>query len=625
MGLILVYVVWMYKVYAKFFYYFYDKDIVMNIRVRGLFAQFVRRTDQLLRLLLFFVSIAVPILIVYRFGFPISATVKGQIMGAFHVILAIQWVLIALMLVLVGHRVKVRVSRIVGFAIFTVIAVLDFSLHAHFLHSDHFLRLVTHDMVVMVTSAAVSVAQISRYVTSLLSRRTTPSMILAGSFLIIIIIGSLLLKLPNCTVNGISYTDSLFVATSAVCVTGLTPIDISTELTTTGMVVLLFLIQIGGLGIMTITSFFGLFFAGSRSFAGQMVVGDLLATNQLSSLLRTLVRIIAVTLSIEAIGALFLYGSAVDSGHFSGSEALFFGVFHSVSAFCNAGFSTLSGNLADPKIQALSSIQWVVSALIIFGGIGFPIFSNFLSIVAYKMKNFFRWIYGIRPLVRVHLWSLNTYIVVRTTLILLAVGWGGFLALEWNASLAGFSFAEKLSQGFLMAVTPRTAGFSGVSLSTMMPASVLLTIALMWIGGAPQSTAGGIKVTTFYVAIKNIFFAASSRDTLEVHHRTIPSSSVARAFSVIALSLFIIAMTVAMLSILEPHVELSRLVFEVVSAISTVGLSLDLTPHLGDMSKYILILLMFMGRVGLISIFVLFIRRTRHKPYSYPNENILIT
>lgn len=602
----------------------------MKIGFKTVFIRILRRVEQTLQLLLLFLCLVVPILVVYQFGFPISDSVRASIESSYHTILAFQWLLTVLLFILQSNTTlrKKRhgvTTRTIGFVVFTAIVVLDFSLNIEVLHLDEFLRIFTSSAVVMLMALVVSVLQISRYITSLLGKRTNPSMILTGSFLTIIVIGSLLLMLPNCTHSGISYTDSLFVSTSAVCVTGLTPIDISAVFTTTGMVVLLFLIQIGGLGIMTITSFFGLFFAGSHSFAGQMVVGDLLDTDRLSSLLKTLLKIIVVTLSIEAIGALFLYGSAVSSGNFTQGEALFFGVFHSISAFCNAGFSTLQGNLADPKIVALSSVQYVVSGLIIFGGIGFPIFSNFLSILSHKIANIFRRIYRIGPIIRPHLVSLNTHIVVKTTLILVIVGWAAFLALEWSATLDGLPFGQKLSQSFLLSVSPRTAGFSGVSMTQMMPASILLTIILMWIGGAPQSTAGGIKVTTLYMALKNIFSSSSGRDNIEAHRRTIPNSSVQRAFAVIALSLIIVSVAVIGLSLLEPDVALTSLVYEAVSAISTVGLSLDLTPHLCTASKYILILLMFVGRVGLISIFVLFIRNSRHKAYSYPNENILIT
>lgn len=594
-----------------------------------------RRVQQVANALLLLLCVASPMLVVYHVGFPTTIDARESLDLAYRSLLSGQWLLIT-GLILLGNvqraapvrKLSSRMFRIGGYTIFTTIVVLNIALQNGWISPDGFTSALTGGRMMMVTLLAVSITELSRSVTSMLGRRTSPPLILAGSFAFIILVGSLLLMLPNSTTGGgIKYLDSLFLSTSAVCVTGLTPVDISTTLTTTGFVILLMLIQIGGLGVMTITSFFGLFFAGGRSFAGQMVVGDLLSTNKMSGLLRMLANIIIVTLAIEGTGAVMLYLSVVDSGTMSHGSAWFFAFFHSISAFCNAGFSTLSGGLADPIISQLNTIRWVVSFLIVFGGIGFPIFSNFLHLIGHRISNIFRRVYGIHPTVRPRLWSLNSYIVVRATLFLIIFGWVAFLALEWNASLAPFDFWGKLSQGFLMSVTPRTAGFNGVSMAEMLPVSLILTIVLMWIGGAPQSTAGGIKVTTAYVALKNIFSSNRSTGELNIHGRRIPLLSVERAFAVIFLSAITIATAVVVMAIAEPHVSVGRLLFEAVSAISTVGLSMDLTPELGDTSKYVLIFLMFAGRVGLLSLLILFMRPSalRSKAFTYPEENILIT
>lgn len=598
------------------------------------FTRLSRRVQQVANVLLLLLCVAAPLLIVYHVGFPTTASIRESLDVAYRSILSSQWVLVTI-LVLIGdqqrsrirNKLSSRIFKISGYVAFTVVVVLNIALQNELIVADGFTTAVTSNKVMMITLLAVSITELSRSITSMLGRNTSPPLILAGSFMFIILVGSLLLMLPNSTTREISYIDSLFLSTSAVCVTGLTPVNVALTLTVTGKVILLMLIQIGGLGVMTITSFFGLFFAGGRSFAGQMVVGDLLSTNKMSGLLRMLANIIIVTLSIEAVGALMLYLSVADTGQMSHSGAWFFAIFHSISAFCNAGFSTLSGGLADPIVAQLNTIRYVVGFLIIFGGIGFPIFSNFLHLMGHRITNLFRRMYGIRPMVQPRIWSLNSYIVVRATLFLVLGGWIAFLALEWNASLAGFDFWGKLSQGFFMAVTPRTAGFNGVPMASLLPVSVLLTIVLMWIGGAPQSTAGGIKVTTAYVAVRNIFSSNRSSGELNIHGRRIPLLSVERAFAVIALSIITITSAVIIMAIAEPKVEIGRLTFEAVSAISTVGLSLDLTPHLGDVSKYVLIFLMFAGRVGLISLLVLFMRPSslRSKPYTFPEENILIT
>lgn len=596
--------------------------------IRG--SRFASRTAWLLRAVLFVFSVVVPVMVVYEFGYPINESTRLLIHNAYRVILAVEWVVITMIYVLglgrdSGGVLSHHIVRTAVYVMVSAVVVLHQAVTIGWLQPDLFIGALINMVAVRIALLIVSVAQISRMITGFLGRKTNPSLILASSFALIIIVGSLLLLLPRCTFGELSWIDSLFVSTSAVCVTGLTPFDLSTTFTLTGQVVILILIQVGGLGIMTLTSFFGLFFSGGRTFSGQMVVGDILSTENLNSLLHTITKIIVVTLSIEAIGAFFLYISVYNAGVMNSSDALYFAIFHSISAFCNAGFSTLSGNLADPLIAALSSIRYVVCLLIICGGIGFPLFSNFLSFLAHKFRNMLRRIYGIRPVVKPHLWSLNNFIVVRTTLCLLVGGFVLFLVLEWNNSLSGMDLGEKLSQAFLMSVTPRTAGFNGVNLNGMLPSSILLTILLMWIGGAPQSTAGGIKVTTFFVAFKNIFSSSSRVGRLDVNHREIPHSSVARAFGVIALSLMTIGVAVFLMSIFDPEIPLANLVYEVVSAISTVGLSLSTTPLLTQYSKIVLILLMFAGRVGIVSLLLVFLRhKTQQKPYSWPEENILI-
>lgn len=588
-----------------------------------------RSVDILLRVVLFVLCVITPIMVVYEFGYDIDSATKMVMHNAYRGMLNLEWFVITL-LYLMGLRTRRpviahNILRMVIYVLVSVVMLLQLALVFGWLQSDWLLSSITSLPVVRGVLIVVSIAQISRSITGLLGRKTNPSLILASSFAFIIVVGALLLMLPKSTVEDISWINAFFVSTSAVCVTGLTPVDIHDTFTTTGQLIILILIQIGGLGIMTITSFFGLFFAGGRTFSGQMVVGDLLSTERLSSLLHTLARILVVTFSIEAIGAALLYWSVSSAGTMSDGDALYFGIFHSISSFCNAGFSPLKDNLASPMLASLNSVRYVISFLIICGGIGFPIFSNFLSILAHKFRNVLRAIYGIRPTIRPHLWSLNSYIVVRTTIYLIISSFALFLLFEWNASLAGMDIWEKFSQGFLMAISPRTAGFNGIDYSTMLPASVMLTIVLMWIGGAPQSTAGGIKVTTAYVAVKNILASTAQADRLEVNHRRVPASSVSRAFGVITLSLIIIGVSVVLISLFEPQVPLINLVYEVVSAISTVGLSLSTTPLLGDFSKIILILLMFAGRVGLIALLLIFVNnRAAPKPYSYPEENIMI-
>lgn len=584
-------------------------------------------------ILILLISIVAPCGVVYMFGFPQTPVTLRYLEAGYQSLLILMWLAMTFRILLGdtssdnNTRLNKRNRSILfgAYVVLTLIAIFNLALRYHWLAHDAFLNTVSAPWAVIATLLIVSFLELARAVSGLLTRRVNPSSILAGSFLLIILVGSGLLMLPNCTYRGISYVDSLFTATSAVCVTGLTSVSVADVFTTTGQTVILILIQIGGLGIMTITSFFSLFFMGQTSLKSQLQLGDLFSSDTMGGLGRTLVKIIAVTLSVEALGAVLLYG-VVDGlpGFETSGRTLFFSIFHSVSAFCNAGFSTLPGNLYDPAVRHLWEVPMIISWLVVFGGIGFPIFSNILIVVGRKLKNAGRLLRR-RPLVRYpHQLSLNSYIVLRTTVILILGSWVYMLAAEWNHSLAEFSFVEKLSQGFLAAVTPRTAGFNGVDMNRMLPATLILTMVLMWIGGAPQSTAGGIKVTTFYLMFRNVVATLRGTSTIHVHKREIPANSVRRAFAVVGASLGILVVGVMLLVLLEPGVEVSKLAFEAVAALGTAGLSLGITPELGTGAKLVLIVMMFAGRVGIIGVLMAVVRPQPSQPYSYPHDDILI-
>ena len=579
------------------------------------------------------ISILAPLGVVYMFGFPQTDTSMRYLATGYQTLLIAMWVALTLR-VLLGDtsednntRLNKRNRTILlgAYVALTLVAVFNLAVRSRWLAPDAFLDTVSAPWLVIATLLVASFIELARAFSGILSRQVNPSSILAGSFLLLILLGSGLLMLPNCTHHGIAYVDSLFTAASAVCVTGLSTVVVPETFTTTGQVVILILIQVGGLGIMTITSFFALFFMGQTSLKSQIQLGDLLSSDKMGGLGKTLVKIITVTLSVEALGALLLYG-VVDGheGFTADGQTLFFSIFHSVSAFCNAGFSTLPGNLYDPLVRHLWGVHLIISWLIIFGSIGFPIFSNFLVIVGRKVTNLMRTLRH-RPRVRYpRQWSLNSFIVLKTTAMLVGGAWLYMLAVEWNHSLAEFSFLGKLSQAFLAAVTPRTAGFNGVDMQQMLPATLLLTMVLMWIGGAPQSTAGGAKVTTFYLLVKNIVGTIRGNATINVHNREIPANSVRRAFAVVGVSFVILVVGVALLAFLEPDIALMALAFEAVSALCTVGLSLNVTPELGEAAKLVLVVLMFVGRVGIIGIMMAFIQPQPDRPYTYPEEDILI-
>lgn len=461
----------------------------------------------------------------------------------------------------------------------------------------------------------------------LLGRRTNPSLILAVSFLIIILIGTGLLMLPRSTVAGISWVDSLFISTSAVCVTGLTSVDVASTFTTTGFVIIILLIQIGGLGVMTLTSFFAMFFMGNTSLYNQLVVRDMVSSNSLNSLLSTLVYILGFTLAIEGAGMLAIWSDIHGTMGMDIHEELAFSAFHSISAFCNAGFSTLPGNLGNPLLMSGHNPFYIyISLLIILGGIGFPILVNFKDIILYYIRRFWRflrtWEWDGRRFY--HLYNLNTRIVLIVTFLLLVVGTAGIALFEWNASFAGMSVADKWTQAFFNASCPRTAGFSSVDLAGLSVQTLLIYLILMWIGGGSQSTAGGIKVNAFAVVVLNLVAVLRGTERVEVFGRELSYDSIRRSNATVVMSFGVLFVFIFIISILEPKLSLLTVTFECVSAISTVGSSLNATPLLDSDSKLLVALLMFVGRVGLITLMLGIIKQKKNTKYQYPSGQIII-
>lgn len=461
----------------------------------------------------------------------------------------------------------------------------------------------------------------------LLGRRTNPSLILAVSFLIIILFGTGLLMLPRSTVAGISWVDSLFISTSAVCVTGLTSVDVASTFTTTGFVIIILLIQIGGLGVMTLTSFFAMFFMGNTSLYNQLVVRDMVSSNSLNSLLSTLVYILGFTLAIEGAGMLAIWSDIHGTMGMDIHEELAFSAFHSISAFCNAGFSTLPGNLGNPLLMSGHNPFYIyISLLIILGGIGFPILVNFKDIILYHIRRFWRflrtWEWDGRRFY--HLYNLNTRIVLIVTFLLLVVGTAGIALFEWNASFAGMSVADKWTQAFFNASCPRTAGFSSVDLAGLSVQTLLIYLILMWIGGGSQSTAGGIKVNAFAVVVLNLVAVLRGTERVEVFGRELSYDSIRRSNATVVMSFGVLFVFIFIISILEPKLSLLTVTFECVSAISTVGSSLNATPLLGSDSKLLVALLMFVGRVGLITLMLGIIKQKKNTKYQYPSGQIII-
>lgn len=353
----------------------------------------------------------------------------------------------------------------------------------------------------------------------------------------------------------------------------------------------------------------------------------MMSSNSLGSLLSTLLYILGFTLVIESVGMAVIFISIHDTLGMSIQDELAFSAFHSISAFCNAGFSTLPGNLGNTMVMTNHNLLYItISILIIFGGIGFPILSNFKDIVIYQVKRrlSFRQSKAGKVHHVYHLYNLNTKIVLVTTAILLVLGTVAIVALEWNHSFQGMNAVDKWVHAFFNATSPRTAGFNSVELATFSVQTVLLTILLMWIGGAAQSTAGGIKVNAFAVIVLNLFAVLRGKNRVEVFGRELSDDSIRRANATMIFSLTVIFVSIFILSMLEPNISILALTFETVSALSTVGSSLNVTSSLCNGSKSLIILLMFIGRVGLLTLMLGLIKQVKVTKYKYPSDHIII-
>lgn len=470
------------------------------------------------------------------------------------------------------------------------------------------------------------VHRISLSAQRIFAQRVNPATLFVGSFAGLVILGTLLLLLPTATPGTISVVDALFTATSAVCVTGLIVVDTATDFTLFGQCVILLLIQLGGLGILTFTSFFAYFFKGGSSLQETLNLRDVVSSDQLSNVFKVIARIVVFTLGIELIGAVGIYQSVSPALFDTWFERFFFAVFHSVSAFCNAGFSILTDGFYDSGFRFNYGLQWAAMALIVLGGLGFNIINNLYEFLKLRVKSWIAAAQG-NPLKSLspRIISLNSRLVIRTTAILLAAGAGFFFLSEYRNALAEHaSLWGKLTNALFCSVTPRTAGFNTVDVAAMSVPAIMATMVLMWIGASPASTGGGIKTSTFALAVLNIGAIVRGRSHIETGNREVPVGSVQRAFAIVILSLAAIGTSIFLLGWLEPEKELIALAFESVSAYSTVGLSLGVTGQLGTGSKFVLIVLMFVGRVGTINLLTGMLRRMRHVHYRYPEEPVLI-
>lgn len=439
---------------------------------------------------------------------------------------------------------------------------------------------------------------------------STDKVQLFAYFIFISLTGSAVLSLPFAYKSGIPvpYIDALFTAMSAVCVTGLSSVSMDVY-TSAGFIVIMILIELGGLGIISFVSFYLIAPKRKMSLVNRSVVKDFFIEDVEIEPRRILRSIVVLTLTLQFFGASILYFGFL----FAGSTRPFLdSVFHSVSAFCNAGFSTYTDSLI--RYSSNVVIGATISILIVAGGLGFLVIND-IGKVIFKKR---------------HRMSYHTSVVLIVTAFLIVISAIFYFIFEYNGAFAKMDLKSKVLSSFFQAITPRTAGFELVPQRSLSPISGLFTLVLMFIGGSPGSVAGGVKTTTFLIVVLYALRGNYESNGFNMHHRNIGTGIIEKSFSIVAKSILIILGSLTLLlftekaHVLNGSVQFFDLLFETVSAFSTVGLSQGITENFSSAGKLILILTMFIGRTGIFAMALGYARYEKERYFEYPSASIMI-
>lgn len=437
--------------------------------------------------------------------------------------------------------------------------------------------------------------------------KLNPAQALSLGFLALIMIGTILLMLPFATKDRhhLSFIDALFEATSAVCVTGLVVVDTQSTFTLFGQIVLMLLIQIGGLGFMTIGVLIALLLGKNIGLQGRRMIQESLNQLTLGGMVKLVKFVILFSLFVEGIGAVIL--AIRWSSDFGFPMSLYYGLFHAVSAFNNAGFDIMGGYSSMTGYVGDATVILTLSGLLIIGGLGYTVVWDLLQKKSIKKL------------------ALQSKLVLIITVLLNTLGTVLIFLLEYNnpGTLGGLSFQEKVLGAYFHGVVPRTAGFNSLNSAELTLSSQFVTMLLMFIGGGSGGTAGGIKVTTFAILVLAVWSLIKGRAEVNVMGRRIPNELLFRAFSITIYSVMIIFSIVFILTITEAA-PLNMILFEAISAFGTVGMSLGLTPELSIVGKALIAFLMFVGRVGPLTLAFALAKGRKELPYKYSEEKIMI-
>jgi trk system potassium uptake protein len=440
----------------------------------------------------------------------------------------------------------------------------------------------------------------------------TSARIIFVLFFGLIIIGASMLMLPAFHAqNSLSWIDSIFLSTSALCVTGLSTVDIGTVLSEKGQWLLMSLFQIGGLGPITFIAFISYFSRHQKSINGSLLLEEAYSMENQKSVRHLVFTIIGFSLLVEAVGVLALM--VINNGNHS----FFWLLFHSVSAFCNAGFGLEADSFA--SIMNMPGHLYIFGILIFVGGLGFPVWMDVFSSIVLYFKNAFG---ENKRRFKIRLYSK---ICIKLHLLLLVTASILFFVLEYQGLLAKLSYKDSIANVLFYAATLRTAGFSAFDVSALSSAGVVLSMVLMVIGAGAVSTGGGLKFSTIYLAWKTMVSYLRGYQTVMIRYRSVPSKTIRIVISIFILYFFVLFSSVFLLALIEPTLAFRDVFFECISALSTVGLSMGITSDFSTAGKVVLIFTMLAGRMGPLVLISAFLQNhSKTKPYSYPEEKFII-
>ena len=442
-----------------------------------------------------------------------------------------------------------------------------------------------------------------------------PSGLLALSFVLLIASGTGLLLLPEMTVSGISHIDAFFTSTSACCVTGLAVVDTPTCFTLKGKTVLMLLMQLGGLNIIAFATLFASFHRNSGGIRMQSLIKDIVSTDKLSDTRGLLRKIFIYSIFIEITGATFLFLTWPNELQFNGlGEKIYFSVFHAVSAFNNAGFALFTNNMYDISIRHAYNLHLVIATLIFLGGIGFIVLEDIFAMRNIRERRKIKW----KRL------QAHSRIALYTSGILIVVGAIIFYLVEFRHSISGYGIYGSIVSSLFQSVTCRTAGFNSVDIGQLGQPVIFFMMFLMFIGASPGSTGGGIKTTTFSVLLRSAISTIKGRQSVEIVKHTISNATISKAYSIALFSISLIFISTFFLSVSEPDKDIIDLLFEEISAFGTVGLSTGITASLSDAGKSIIILSMYIGRIGTLTLAMALTKRIVYAKYRYSEINVIV-